>query len=103
MAKKPPACRHSTSMMPPMKLDMSNLAWENSEVDFGLLPSPGGRGAEFQGFTVKWHISRARRRGKKRGLFFSLLCDSREKCTDTYMTEWFRGMFYSALMGIINV
>lgn len=42
MAKKPPACTHSTSMMPPMKLDMSNLAWENFGDELVLLPSPRG-------------------------------------------------------------
>lgn len=54
MARNPPACTHSTSMMPPMKLDMSNLAWENSGDEFVLLPSPGGREkADFGCFTLK--------------------------------------------------
>lgn len=46
---------------------------------------------------------KAERGGERReGLFF-LQYNSRGKCIDIYMTEWFRGMFYSALMGIINV
>lgn len=40
MARSPPACTHSTRMMPPTKLDMSNLAWENSEGELVLPPSP---------------------------------------------------------------
>lgn len=43
MAKKPPACMQSTSIMPPMKLDRSNLAWENFGDELVLLPSPRGR------------------------------------------------------------
>lgn len=63
MAKKPPACTHSTSMMPPMKLDISNLAWENSELV--LPPSPGEKGKEeFDGFIGKLHESRVG--GKRR-------------------------------------
>lgn len=62
MAKKPPACTHSTSMMPPMKLDMSNLAWENCGDELVLLPSPGGNEkAESDWFAVTSHESRVRR------------------------------------------
>lgn len=51
MARRPPACRHSTSMMPPMKLDMSNLAWENSGDELVLLSLPGGKGQGLMGLT----------------------------------------------------
>lgn len=45
MTRSPPACTHRTRMMPPMKLGMSNLAWENSGAELVLPPSPreGGK------------------------------------------------------------
>ncbi len=100
MAKKPPACRHSTSMIPPMKLDMSNLAWENSGDELVLRPSPGGKEEkQFDGLTGKLHESRM---GKEEsGVFFP--GKHWEGFLLVEMTEWHRGTFYSALMGIINV
>lgn len=69
MAKKPPACRHSTSMMPPMKLDMSNLAWENSGDELVLLPSPEGK--EKEQFDGKLHESSVGWEKKRFSHFFS--------------------------------
>lgn len=70
MAKKPPACTHRTSMMPPMKLDMSNLAWENCGGVLVLPPSPERKDKEFDWFTEELHESRAGREKEQRVIFF---------------------------------